>query len=89
MVRSLDKDILDIGSHLRISHNFIALIDNKELDFFELNEFVFGKIVESSRGGDDDMGIFGWIFELILIFFEGYSTKIASKSELWFFEISS
>jgi hypothetical protein len=80
VVGCFDEDVLNIGPHLRVSHDLITLIHHEELDIIEDNELMFGKVIEPSRGSNDDMWIFGGILDLILIILEGHSSKVASVS---------
>ena len=86
---SFDEDVLNITPHLGVSHHLVALINHKELDLIEIDQLMFGQIVEPSRSGNDDVGVFGGILELILIFLEGDASEVAAVSQFWFFEISS
>jgi len=83
------EDVLDISPHLRVSHDLVTFIDHKELDLIEIDQLVFGQIVEPSRSGNDDVGVFGGILDLILIFLEGDASEVAAVPQFWFFEVSS
>jgi hypothetical protein len=50
---------------------------------------VFGKIIKPSGGGDDDMGVFSRVLDLILVILQWHSSKVAPISQFWGFEISS
>lgn len=83
------EDVLNIGSHLGIAHDLITLIDHKELDLIKINQLMFGQVIESARGGNDDMWIFIRILNLVFIILQGHSSKVASVSQFWFFEVSA
>lgn len=89
MVWSFHEDVLNIGSHLGVSHDLITLIDHEELDLIEVNQLMFGQVIESAGGGNDDMRIFSGILDLIFIILQGDSSKVASVSQFWLFEVSA
>jgi hypothetical protein len=80
VVRCFDEDVLNIASHLGVSHDLITLIYHEELDLIKVNQLMFGQVIESARGGDDDMWIFRGILNLIFIILQGHSSKVASVS---------
>ena len=82
LVGSFDEEVLNVGSHLRISENFITLIDHKILAFVKFDKFSLSEVRESSWGSDDDVRNLVLVSELLLVFLNGDSTKIASDSEL-------
>lgn len=55
----------------------------------ELNEFVFGQIVESAWSGDDDVGSFAGVFDFGLVFFERDSSEVATISQFGFLKIAT
>jgi hypothetical protein len=76
MVGCFDEYVLNVCSHFWIAQNFIAFVDHEKFAFFEIDEFVFCKIVETTGCGNDDMGCFVGVFEILLVFFEGHPAKI-------------
>ena len=57
------------------------------LYFGELDKLSLGQVIQSSGGRDDYMGGLFGIFQLILIFLERYTAKVASIAQV--FEIST
>jgi hypothetical protein len=45
VMRGLDKDVLNVSTHLGIAQHLITLINDKELALIEMNQLVFGQVV--------------------------------------------
>jgi hypothetical protein len=50
---------------------------------------VLGKVVEPAWSGNDDGGVLGWIFEVVLVFLQGDSSEVAAELDFWLFEVAS
>jgi hypothetical protein len=50
---------------------------------------VFGEIIESSRGGDDDVWGLGWVLEFGFIVLERNAAEIATEAELRLLEVTT
>jgi len=86
-VRSLHEDFLDVGSHLGSTHDLVAFVDHKIFAFAELNSVVFGKVTESARSGNDDVGIVGLVFELLDVAADRGAAVVAPDPQFRLLEI--
>lgn len=55
----------------------------------KVDDFVSGQVKETTWSSDDDMRVFGWIFELSDVVLERYTSEIGAISKLRFFEVAS
>lgn len=89
VVGCFDKNLLNVSSHVWVSENFVAFVNDKEFALFKVNDFVSGQVKKSTWSCDDDVRDFGWIFELGNVVLEWNTSEIGAISKLGFFEVAT
>lgn len=89
IMRSLDENLLNVGSHSGVTQNLVALVDDEEFAFGEVDDVVSGQIFESTWSGNNDVWVFIDILELRDVVFKRNTTEICAESKLRLFEISA